>query len=321
MSTATATAAVAAVPTVAPQQFPSWPVGWYTVARGSDLRRGGVLCRRLAGAEVVLFRGASGRVAAVAGHCPHMGAHLRHGTVVGESLRCPMHHWTIDGTGETRRAGAVCGHTRSWRVEEQCGLVFVWVGAGEPGPLPLPEDAAATTWSSGGPVVVATPWYTLMVSGFDMEHLAAVHSRRLVEAPHIEHLTNRRLRLSYTSVVAGGGLADRVMGWLGRAGIAVSMTCSGPVFLVETRMGRRRTRAILGLLPVAGGVEAYGSFGVTTDAWLPRLQARIAAWLFIAFLRKDFAIIEGIALRTEVRDPGVRAMAAFLCSLPEASDG
>lgn len=305
--------------------FASWPVGWYTVARGSDLKRGVVLARTLAGAEVVLFRGDDHRVAAIAAHCPHMGAHLRHGTVVGASLRCPMHHWAMSATGEARRDGATCGRTRVWPVEEACGLVFVWIGGGEPGPLPLPEGAAETTWRSGGPVAVATPWHTLMISGFDMEHLSAVHGRRLVGEPHIEAVdtpsNHRRLRLRYTSMVTGRGFADRVMAWLGRAGIAVSMTCSGPIFAVDTTMGGRRTRALLGLLPTDGGVEAYGSFGVASGSWFPRIQARIAAWLFIAFLRKDFAIIEGIALRTDVRDPGVRAMSTFLHSLPVATDG
>ncbi len=268
-----------------------------------------------------MFRGDDGRVTAIAAHCPHMGAHLRHGTVIGSSLRCPMHHWAMGATGEARRDGSTCGHTRTWPVEEACGLIFVWVGHGEPGPPPLPDGASETTWRSGGPVAVATPWYTLMISGFDMEHLSAVHGRRLLGEPHIDRPDDRQLRLRYTSVVTGRGLADRVMAWLGRAGIAVSMTCSGSMFSVDTTMGGRRTRAILGLLPTASGVEAYGSFGVASGSWFPQLQARIAAWLFIAFLRKDFAIIEGIALRTDVRDPGVRAMATFLHGLPAATDG
>jgi aminopyrrolnitrin oxygenase len=318
-------AAVNPAPRAAPQPFPTWPVGWYTVARGSDLKRGVVLARTLAGAEVVVFRGHDHRVAAIAAHCPHMGAHLRHGTVVGSSLRCPMHHWAMSAAGEASRDGATCGRTRTWPVEEACGLVFVWVGGGEPGPLPLPDGAAETTWRSGGPVAVATPWHTLMISGFDMEHLSAVHGRRLLGEPHIETVdtssNHRRLHLRYTSMVTGRGLADRVMAWLGRAGISVSMTCSGPIFAVDTTMGGRRTRALLGLLPTDGGVEAYGSFGVASGSWFPQLQARIAAWLFIAFLRKDFAIIEGIALRTDVRDPGVRAMSTFLHSLPAATDG
>lgn len=310
--------AIAPTTALAPSSFPRWPVGWYTVARSADIHRGAVVTRRLADAEVVLFRGEDGVVAAIAAHCPHMGAHLQHGTVIGSSLRCPMHHWIIDAAGEAKRDGALCGRTRRWHTNEVCGLVFVWVGDGAPGPLPLPDNLTDTRWHSGGPVSVATTWYTLMISGFDMEHLSAVHGRRLVDGPHIEARHDGRLRLRYTSVVSGRSLADRVMAWLGRAGITVAMTCSGPVFTVESQLGRRRTRAILGLLPTDRGVEAYGSFGVPSGSVLPRLQARIAAWLFIAFLHRDFAIIEGTRLRTDVRDPGVRAMSAFLRSLPDA---
>lgn len=308
-------------------KFPAWPVGWYTVARSRDLPRGGRLARRLAGAEVVLFRGHEGEVAAVAAACPHMGTHLRHGEVVGDRLRCPMHHWSFgaDGAGE-KADGARCRPLRVWPVAERYGLIFVAVGLEqEPDlpPLPAPADLELYAWRSGGPIEVATSWFSLMVSGFDMEHLGAVHHRQLVGPPTVELLDGgRRLRLAYCSKVAGGHLADRVMGWLGRDGIHVTMTCSGPIFVVETRIGRRRTSAILGLLPVERGVAAYGSFAISRRSWWLGLQLRLTAWLFVAFLRKDFAIIEGIDLRTaEVRDVGVRAMADFLAALPEAAKG
>jgi hypothetical protein len=108
------------------------------------------------------------------------------------------------------------------------------------------------------------------------------------------------------------------MAWLGREGIEVSMTCSGPIFVVESKIGQRRTAAILGLLPVDSGVRAYGSFGVARGSFLIWLQLRLTSWLFISFLRKDFAIIEGMRLRTAVRDVGVQSMSQFLRSLPES---
>lgn len=317
-----------------PSDFPSWPVGWYLVARSCDVRRGRSIARTLAGRDLVVFRGHKGRLGATDAHCPHMGTHLRHGRVVGDAIVCPMHHWTIAMSGEVRRKdGRTCGEIRTWRVEERCGLVYVWLGkgqdsgqTGEPGPLPLPDDVDAFRWRSGGPVDVETPWHALIVSAYDMDHLAAVHSRKLVSGPEIETLGDGRLRLSYVSRVDGGGLVDRTMAWLGRDGISVQMTCGGPNFVVETTMGQRRTSAILGLLPIGltddsgvpRRVHAYGSFGVTQDRWLKALQLRFATWLFLGFLRKDFAIIEDIRLRTQVNDAGVRAMCAFLAGLPDA---
>lgn len=316
-----------------PSDFPTWPVGWYLVARSRDVRAGRSIARTLAGRDLVVFRGCSGRLAATDAHCPHMGTHLRHGRVVGDVVVCPMHHWKIAASGDVHTAdGRHCGEIQTWLVEERCGLVYVWLGSPDPdqpstpGPLPVPDDVDDFRWRSGGPVEVDNPWHALIVSAYDMDHLAAVHNRKLVSGPEIETLDDGRLRLSYVSLVDGGGLVDRVMARLGRDGISVKMTCAGPNFVVETTMGGRRTCAILGLLPVGPddetgvprSVHAYGSFGVTGDRWMKALQLRIASWLFLGFLRKDFAIIEDIRLRTQVRDAGVRAMCAFLAGLPDA---
>lgn len=315
-----------------PSEFPSWPVGWYLAARSRDVPAGRSIARTLAGRDLVVFRQRDRRLAATDAHCPHMGTHLRHGRVEGDAIVCPMHHWKIAASGEVRTAdGRACGEIRTWIVEERCGLIYVWLGPSDaddttPGPLPVPDDVDDFRWRSGGAVKVETPWHALIVSAYDMDHLAAVHNRRLISGPEIETLDDGRLRLSYVSRVDGGGLVDRAMAWLGRDGISVQMTCGGSNLVVETTMGGRRTGAILGLLPIgptdergaSRGVHAYGSFGVTRDRWMKALQLRVANWLFLGFLRKDFAIIEDIRLRTQVQDAGVRAMCSFLAGIPDA---
>lgn len=72
---------------------------WYFVCRSRDLRRGQTRAWSLPGLPLVVYRGASGRVHALAGHCAHLGAHLAHGEVIDDRLRCPLHHWTYDGDG------------------------------------------------------------------------------------------------------------------------------------------------------------------------------------------------------------------------------
>lgn len=299
--------------------LPPWPQGWYAVARADELGRGVVLTRRLAGRELVLFRTDSGRAVALDAHCPHMGTHLRHGRVCGEQIECPMHHWCFDGDGNARRGSDPCGSTGTAIVGEAQGLVFVWLGEKAPSTPPTPSAPADFRWRAGGPVAVETSWHSLIVSGFDMDHLEAVHHRRLLGPPEISTTAHGHLRLRYRSTVVGGGAADRLTNWVSKGEIDVTMTCSGPLFTVESQLGRKRTSAVLGLLPTSSGVLAYGSFGMPRSTWLPSLQLRIAAWLFLSFLRKDFAIIEGIDLRTEVLDPGVRAMVGFLAGLPDHS--
>jgi nitrite reductase/ring-hydroxylating ferredoxin subunit len=305
---------------------PAWPAGWWVVGRSRRLRPGARRSLHLAGHDLVLYRTADreARPVLLDAHCPHMGTHLRHGRVVGEVLRCAMHHWRIDSQGAARTpSGKPCGQVRSWRVEERYGLLFAHLPAAGPtsaDSLPAPADADGYRWHSAGPTAVATSWQTLMVSGFDMQHLTAVHHRELLGAPELTSDDARRLRLRYRSRPIGSGLSDRLMGLLGRAEIDVTMTCHGPIFVVETVLGRRRTAAILGLVPgKTGGVTAHGSFAVRRDAVFAPLQARIAAWLFIEFLRRDFAIIEDMRLDADVEDIGVRAMSRFLAGLPAAA--
>src|SRR5690606_27757448 len=114
-----------------------------------------------------------GRVAAIDAHCPHMGTHLRHGTVVGDEIECPMHGWRIDCRGEARRRGEVRGQSSSAALRENHGLVFAWLGPDPPGEDPTSAAPREYRWRAGGPLRVATDWHALIVSSFDMDHLEA----------------------------------------------------------------------------------------------------------------------------------------------------
>lgn len=76
------------------------PFGWYCVAYSDELSPGDVRPIHYFDREMVLFRTESGELGLVDPACPHLGAHLGHGgEVVGESLRCPFHHWQYDRSG------------------------------------------------------------------------------------------------------------------------------------------------------------------------------------------------------------------------------
>ncbi len=154
-----------------------------------------------------------------------------------------------------------------------------------------------------------------MVNGFDMLHLASVHHRELVEPPVVERTADGALRLEYVSRVTGHGASDRVMKAISGNEIRVRQTCYGPTVVVEADLGRTRSCAVLGMLPGADGVQAFGAFGVPRGA-LSSLRAHLARWLYTAFLRRDFRVIEGMQLRLDgVDDPGVCALASYLRSL------
>jgi apoptosis-inducing factor 3 len=90
--------------------------------------------------EVVLVR-TGGRFFAVGAHCTHYRGALADGLVVGETIRCPLHHACFSlETGEALRAPAL-DPVSCWRIEEREGKVFVrektQPSAASAGPLTL----------------------------------------------------------------------------------------------------------------------------------------------------------------------------------------
>ncbi len=85
---------------------------------------GGMLQGKVAGEDVVLARRGS-EFFAVGANCPHYGAPLVNGLMVGDELRCPRHHACFSlRTGEALRAPAF-DPIPCWRVERIGDSVFV----------------------------------------------------------------------------------------------------------------------------------------------------------------------------------------------------
>ncbi len=134
---------------------PDFPIGWYSVARGSEVKTGEVKRVYAFDRELALFRTRSGQVAVTDAFCPHLGAHLGvEGKVVGESIQCPFHGWRFDTSGQcvdipycdeipTRAA------VRSWTVNEINGDIMVWYHPNEEPPaweMPLIEEFQSDDW-------------------------------------------------------------------------------------------------------------------------------------------------------------------------------
>lgn len=306
-----------------PLRLPDWPQGWYVVGRSADLRRGQVMDGRLAGRDYVMFRDAGGEIAALDAYCPHMGAHLGAGRVIGDRLVCPLHHFRLDRSGRcSDPEGRSQGGVRSWQVAEGAGLIQLFCGDGDP-PIPpteaLPDDYA---WITSPPVSMETDWQAMMVNSFDLLHLESVHRREVIGEPEIRRTAGGALQLRYESrVVPGGQLSDRMMRWLSSDRIRVRLTCRGPTMLVESDIGVRRYAAFLGLVKDGDLTRANGAFGVPRRVSMRWFRLRVARWLFTAFLRRDFDVVRRMRMTLEgAGDPGVRAMAAYLASLPEIAD-
>ena len=101
----------------------------------SSLASGGALLGRVGEDEVLLAR-AGDRFFAVGAHCTHYHGALAEGLVVGDTVRCPLHHACFSlETGEALRAPAL-DPIACWRVERRGDVVFVREKISEPPPAP-----------------------------------------------------------------------------------------------------------------------------------------------------------------------------------------
>ena len=299
------------------QGLPLWPEGWYVVARSMDIQKQRIHSVQLANQECVIWRKTDGQLAAINAHCPHMGAHLRWGRVAGDAIRCALHDLTIDTQGCIELSSAQCSQAQTWSVREMCGLVLVHLGQTIK-PVPELVSARPFVWQAAKPIHLNNDWRAMVVNGFDMSHLKAVHGRALYEPAHIEMQPNQHIRLSYRSKVLTRGWHDRLIQYLSRDVIRVHQICHGTIISLETDLGATQTAALLGLLPTMTktgvGVMAYGAFGVTPGRF-QKLRLAIAARMFTAFLRHDFQVLQGMRLNVDVAEHEVEMMGQFLRSL------
>jgi phenylpropionate dioxygenase-like ring-hydroxylating dioxygenase large terminal subunit len=108
---------------------------------------------RMLGTDLAFFRGKDGKVAALGDVCPHRGARLSEGHChFRGTVSCPYHGWTFDETGKNVAVlsegpdSRICGkpgtEARAYPTQEMKGIVFVWMGEGEPAPIEedVPEE-------------------------------------------------------------------------------------------------------------------------------------------------------------------------------------
>jgi phenylpropionate dioxygenase-like ring-hydroxylating dioxygenase large terminal subunit len=104
------------------------------------------------GEKLVLYRGQGGAPYLVAERCPHRGTSLVEGRINGDNIRCCYHGWLFDGKGRClEQPGEPAGSSYASRVKitaypvvERYGMVWSWLGDGEPPEL-APYDILART--------------------------------------------------------------------------------------------------------------------------------------------------------------------------------
>lgn len=139
---------------------------------------------RLLGQDLVLFRDEAGRLGLVDRDCPHRGADLAFGRLENGGLRCPFHGWLFDVEGRCLETPAepegstLCQRIRqrSYPVVERSGIIFAYLGSGEPPAFPEFDCFVAPdayTFAFKG--LFECNWLQALEVGIDPAHASFLH--------------------------------------------------------------------------------------------------------------------------------------------------
>ena len=139
---------------------------------------------KLLGEDFVLFRDASGRLGLLDRDCPHRGADLAYGRLEDGGLRCAFHGWLFDVEGRCLETPAepessrLCSGIRqkSYPAIERNGIIFAYLGAGEPPAFPAFDcftAPASHTFAFKG--LIECSWLQALEVGIDPAHASYLH--------------------------------------------------------------------------------------------------------------------------------------------------
>ena len=112
---------------------------WYFAGLSSDIAKGKMLRREIAGEPITLGRDESGTVFAMRDICPHRAAPLSKGCIKSGTVECPYHGWRFDITdGACQEIPALTADqametekikVRVFPAKEQGQLIWVYIAA------------------------------------------------------------------------------------------------------------------------------------------------------------------------------------------------
>jgi phthalate 4,5-dioxygenase oxygenase subunit len=139
---------------------------------------------RVLGQDLVLFRDDRGKLALLDRDCPHRGADLAFGRLEDGGLRCAFHGWLFDAQGSCLETPAepdgsrLCERVRqqSYCVIEKKGVIWAYLGPGEPPALPrLDCFAAPDEYSFAFKGHIDCNWLQALEVGIDPAHASFLH--------------------------------------------------------------------------------------------------------------------------------------------------
>jgi nitrite reductase/ring-hydroxylating ferredoxin subunit len=161
---------------------------WFPVALASEVVSDRPVGRDVLGTRVVIYRDADGRAVVQGAYCPHLGADLSVGQVIGGQIRCGYHHWRFDCAGACVDIPAGDRIPPGARIPtypsaEAWGLVWLFNGSEPTFPVPaIPgvEERELVTETHYRGTRAVDPWVSVS-NGVDFQHLRTLHGLSAVD--------------------------------------------------------------------------------------------------------------------------------------------
>jgi aminopyrrolnitrin oxygenase len=310
-----------------PDDFARHPQSWYVACEASAVPPGTVRHVSIAGRSLALFRGENGELGALPARCPHLGADLSGGRVIGDSLECPHHHFRYDCQGRGHQGAPA--HS-AYPVAERFAAIFIFLGATPTFSLPSFGDgdlisAAPVCWH------LKTQWYMVAANGFDARHFAGAHGRRLVAPPRVHSPNNHCVEVAYRYHIDAHRWLDRAVRTFSGAEVEFRVTAWGGNFLLaHARFGRDESFGVVVIEPDAADqrgskvtliVSARRSGTGFARLLTDRLRVQAKRFAIRSFLQQDAHALRNLDYAGCALCPGDETLAYFLrwaASIPEA---
>ncbi len=173
--------------------------GWYPVCTSRELKAGECRSYTIFKQRIVVFRTQSGNLHALDAFCPHLGADLGNGRVIGEKIQCYFHQWSYSGEGHLveiacrkKQSAAEAGETplgqgldqvktRSYPVTEAYGHLWVFSASEANHKLPKPVTFEHYQHHELDALYIKEAnlfahHHIMMANGVDLQHFASVHN-------------------------------------------------------------------------------------------------------------------------------------------------
>lgn len=106
---------------------------WYAVCMSDEVASGEVIGSDFLDGRIVIYRDSKGQAHVVSAYCPHLGARLDNGKVVGDRLQCAFHQFEYNCEGKCVKTGINAPPPETARLfvfpcVERFGLIWAFNG-------------------------------------------------------------------------------------------------------------------------------------------------------------------------------------------------